>query len=166
MNFLEQDVDLDLNDYAVFVQETPKLLQDLATFHQMIMAGLQSGEVKFADAMVLMLETDVVSGIRKFEKMSRKREKEAAMMQQQQEMALQAQKQQGQLEAQQKMNEFNAQTANQAAQRAEQLQQAKERGDTTQTLLKGKIDLAKQKIQSVTELEKERMKPKPKPTAK
>jgi hypothetical protein len=153
VNFLKEDIGLDLNDYAVFVQETPRLLDDLTSFHQIVMAGVQSGEVKLADALGLLMEKDVKTGILKFEKITRKREQEKMAQQAAQEQQLLAQQQQGQMAAQQKMAEFNQQTADRAAQTAQQTQQAKNQGAITQTLVKGRIDLQKEKISKLNEKE-------------
>lgn len=143
VDFLKNDVDLDLNDYGVFIQVTPKLVDDLQSFQSIIMAGLQSGQVSLEDTLSLLLETDVVSGIRRFEKiMYEKRQEEK-----EQEMLMQQQQLQGQMQAQQQMAQFNAMTSEQAAQRAQQTQAIKNEGDMKKLLaqLRGELMLEKVK---------------------
>lgn len=143
VDFLKNDIDLDLNDYGVFIQVTPKLVDDIQSFQSILMAGLQSGQVSLEDTLTLLLETDVVSGIRRFEKiMAEKRQEEK-----QQELLMQQQQQQGQLMAQQQMGEFNRMTSEQAAQRAQQTQMIKNQGDMSKILaeLRGKLLLEKVK---------------------
>lgn len=148
VNFLEQDVELDLNDYAVYVESTPKLLEDKNAFNQLILSGIQSGEVKLADAMTLIMEKDVVSGILKFQKITAKREKEQMLMQQQQEMLMQQQKQQGQLEAQARMAEYNQATSEQATQKAKELQSMKDQGAMQRELVGSRTKLTQEKMKA------------------
>lgn len=149
VNFLEQDIELDLNDYAVFVESTPKILDDINRFHQMVMAGLQSGDIPFRDAMKLMLEKDVMEGIRKYEKLSIKREKEKAEQEQANQLALQKQKGDMQLESQQKMMEFNAATSEQASQRAKELQKMKDDAAYQSELMKSRTQLRTTEINAM-----------------
>jgi hypothetical protein len=104
VDFLSMDVDMDLHDYAVFVEEVPKMIQDEQSFQQIILAALQAGQLSFAQAMNLMLEKDIEYGVRKLEKETKKQleqqaaQEEAMMQQQQQEM--QMQQQEGEMERQ------------------------------------------------------------------
>jgi len=148
VNFLEQDIELDLNDYAVFVESTPKLLDDLNSFQQMIMAGLQSGDLRFGDAMKLLMEKDVVSGILKYEKLTAKREKEQAAQEQQMMM----QQEQMKMQAQQQMAQFNAQTSQTANEKALQVQQLKNQGALQQKALDSRTKLRSEQIKGVTQL--------------
>lgn len=150
VNFLEQDVDLDLNDYGVFVTETPKLLDDKNTFNNLIMSGLQSGEVKLPDALILLMEPDVKSGILKFEKITRKREKEAIAAEQAHEKQMAQMQQQSQLEAQDRMAQNNARTSQEATEKAKELQGMKDQAATTRELLGGRIKLQSDKINALS----------------
>lgn len=149
VDFLKEDIELDLNDYGVFVEETPKLLDDLSSFQQIIMAGLQTGQVKLHHALTLLTEKDVISGIRRFEKIML--EEEQAQLEQQ--MMLQQQEQQAQMEAQQQMMQFNEQTAQQAAQRAMAQQQVKGQFDMQKELAKLRGDLMLERVKSEKEVE-------------
>lgn len=98
VDFLAMDVDMDLHDYAVFIEEVPKMIQDEQTFQQIILAALQAGQLQFAQAMRLLLEKDIQAGVRKLERETKKfleqqAQQEQAMMQQQQEQMMADQQQ-------------------------------------------------------------------------
>ncbi len=105
VDFLAMDVDMDLHDYAVFIEEVPKMLQDEQTFQQIVIAALQAGQLTFAQAMKLLLEKDLQAAVRKLERetkkmMDQQAQQQQAMMQQEQqsmqaEMQQEAAKQQG-----------------------------------------------------------------------
>jgi hypothetical protein len=102
-DFLKKDIDL-VDDFAVFVEATPQLLDDVTTFQQLIMAGLSSGSISLLNALTLMREKDVTIGIEKLRKVIEEAEEKAlaqqqAMMQQQE--VIKAQNQQNMLRANQ-----------------------------------------------------------------
>lgn len=100
VNFLEQDIDLDLNDYGVFIEEHPPIIQDTQNFQQLVIAAVQAGQLGFADAMNLLMERDVKAGVRKLDRKMKKREEMAAQQQQEMMMAEQEQAQAAQAQAQ------------------------------------------------------------------
>jgi D-ribose pyranose/furanose isomerase RbsD len=153
VNFLEQDIELDLNDYAVFVESTPKILDDKNQFNALIMAGIQSGEVKLADALKLLMEKDVITAIGMFEKMSRKREKEAIAQAQQHDMQMQQMKQESTIAAQEKMNQYNQETSRQAAEKAAALQDKKDSTAKEIELIKSRTKLASDRINTLNQQE-------------
>lgn len=133
VDFLTQDIDLDLNDYGVFVEEVPPLLDDINSFREFLMAAIQSGSLDFVEGMKLMLEKDVKVAVRRFERVMRKKEQEAILqeqMLQQQQAQQQAQLQQMQIEAEDRAQQRD-------------LEKEQMRGEATRknTLTKGKIDL-------------------------
>lgn len=102
VNFLEVDVDLDLHDYGVFIEEVPNLVQDKQTLSALVQAAINSQSINFAQALEFLLEPDIYTASRRFQKEILRKEKEAAEMaaqqqeqQAQQAQALEAQKQQG-----------------------------------------------------------------------
>lgn len=129
VNFLETDVDLDLNDYGVFVEEHPPIVQDSQNFQQIVIAALQAGQLSFADAMNLLMERDIKAGVRKLDRKIRKREEQAA--QQQQEMMMMEQEQ-AQAEQQQAQQDREADLAK---------EQMKQDGSMKQVLAKGRMDM-------------------------
>jgi hypothetical protein len=97
INFLKVDVDMDLHDYAIFVEEVPPMVQDQQTYQSLIMAAVQAGQLGFVQAMKLLLEKDVRVGVRQLEREQRKQmeqqaaaEQEAMAAQQQQQLAAEA----------------------------------------------------------------------------
>lgn len=90
IDFLTNDVDMDLHDYAVFVEEIPPMLQEQQTYQQMIIAAVQAQQLSFVQAMNLLLEKDVRVGVRKLERenkkmMEQQQAQQEALMQQEQE---------------------------------------------------------------------------------
>ena len=144
VDFLKEDIDLSLDDYGVFIEETPRLIDDLNSFQSIVMAGLQAGQIRFDDAMKLMMEKDVVSGVRRLEKIMQKREDEEFERQRQ----LQEEAAQQQLITQQKVAEFNQAQADIAAQKAMQVQQMKSQSQlqNTQLVNQGQLDNTTAKI--------------------
>jgi len=142
VDFLTHDVDLELNDYGVFIESIPPAIDDINMFHQTVMAALQSGSIDFVDAMKLMMEKDVKQGIRRFSKASEKKAKEEF----EQQMQLQQQEQQAQLEREMQTSQAAAQNVQAQQQGAMALKQMDNKGKENQTLAKIKADLLKTKV--------------------
>lgn len=129
VNFLEIDIPLDLNDYNVFVEEVPQVVSDQNMFYQLVLAGIQAGQINFVSGLKLLMEKDIEEGIQSLElEMKRMEEMQAA-----QEEQLAAQEQEA-LAAQQ-------QQAAQANQVKMATTQAKSQGDLMKILMQGKLDL-------------------------
>jgi hypothetical protein len=139
-NFLKEDVDLELDDYGVSVEVTPRILDDQTTFQSLVMAALQGGKLEFDQALVLLKEKDVMTGILKFQKML----EESKQQEMEREMAMQEQQAQAQQQSQMAMQQFNAQTQQQAQETQRALAGVKAQAD----LVKGA-----QEAQTAKELE-------------
>ena len=116
VNFLEQDIDLDLNDYNVFVDEVPETFQDIQMFYNMVMTGIQAGQIPFMLGMKLLMEKDIDEAMATLEMETAKQqqmqqEQQDAMMEQEQEVAM-MQQQQKQQEMALKAQSENARGAN------------------------------------------------------
>lgn len=148
IDFLSSTVDLDLDDYGVFVEETPPLLDDLQSFQQIVMAALQAGQVDFVAAIKLLQEKDVTQAVRRFEREIRKRERE--QIQQQQMMAMQ--EQQAQQQAQQAQTQAQSQDKMAELRGKLELQDRKSAGDIQKEMIKGKVDLAGKNIDSLAKI--------------
>jgi len=129
INFLEEDIELDLNDYNVFIEEVPPAMADQQMFYQLVMAGVQSGQVPLVQAMKVLMEKDIDEAIQILELEMKKAEQMQADQQeqlaQQEQQALMAQQQQ----------------AEQANQAKLQTQQMKSDADMKKIMTQGKIDL-------------------------
>jgi len=129
INFLEEDIELDLNDYNVFIEEVPPAMADQQMFYQLVMAGVQSGQVPLVQAMKVLMEKDIDEAIQMLELEMKKAEQMQADQQeqlaQQEQQALMAQQQQ----------------AEQANQAKLQTQQMKSDADMKKIMTQGKIDL-------------------------
>jgi len=129
VNFLETDLDLDLNDYGVFVEEHPPIIQDSQNFQQIVIAALQAGQLSFADAMNLLMERDIKAGVRKLDRKIKKREEMAA---QQQEQMMMAEQEQAAAQQEQMAQDRQADIAK---------EQMKQDGSMKQVLAKGRMDM-------------------------
>ena len=135
VDFLKNEIDVDLQDYSLFIEYIPTILRDKESLQSLVMAAIQSQQISLVDAMKILKEKDTVMAINKFEKSIMKREKkmqEQAMAQQQAEQQAQAQMQQQQLQAQAQMQE-----------QKNQAEGLKMQGNKDIALAKGKIDLLK-----------------------
>lgn len=142
IDFLANDVDLELQDYGVAIEEIPPLLDDINNFQNLVMAAIQSGKLEFADALDLLREKDITMAIRRFQKTVRKREEQ--MMQQQQEQMKHEQEMAKQ--AQQSAEQNRTTELNASREEKESVQKLKNEGDLQKTLAGGRVDLSKQQM--------------------
>lgn len=142
IDFLEQEVDLELNDYGVFIESVPPAIDDVNMFHQMVTAALQSGKIEFSDAMMLLMEKDVKVGMRRYSKIEAKRKQE----QFEQQMALQQQEQEAQAQRELQTAEAAYQNVMAQQQGAKELKAMDNENDRNKVLAKSKTDLLKAKL--------------------
>lgn len=129
VNFLEEDIELDLNDYNVFIEEVPPAMADQQMFYQLVMAGVQSGQLSFVSAMKVLMEKDIDEAIimleldmKKIEQAQQEQQEQLAQQEQQAMMAQQAQ-------------------AEQANQTKMQTQELKSQADLQKIMAQGRLDL-------------------------
>lgn len=156
INFLETDIDLDLNDYAVFADEIPPMVNDSQRFEALVTMAVQSQALSFDQAMELILEKDIWAALRKFKRDVRKKEKQA---QEQQQAMMQQEQQQMQAQQQQADQDRQAQFAQ---------KQMGEDSKMKQVLAQGRIDMNRDKLGLQAKLAEIKATPKPipKPAAK
>jgi hypothetical protein len=138
IDFLKDNVDISLDEFDVVIQSLPPTTLDRKVLQDMIMIALQSGELPISDAMDIMLEPDTTVAVRKFRRRYQLRQmflsqQEAQAAQQEQQM----QEQQMMLQNQQAQGNWQNQL---------QLQQMKNQGNITKTLLTGRVKLADKKL--------------------
>jgi hypothetical protein len=150
INFLEEDIALDLSDYNVYLKELPPAVSNHQNFQAIIMASLQSGAVSLPSAMQLLLETNVREGLAALKKEVAKGEAKAQEMQQQQ--------QQAEAQMQQQQQQANAQMQQQA--HAYELDKINAQGQWTMKSsgLNSSTALSKEKIDFAKKLELEKIK--------
>ncbi len=141
VNFLKQDFDL-VDDFAVFVESTPRLLDDVSTFQQLIMTALNAGQLGFYQALVLMKEKDVRIGMEKFKKMM----EEAEEKQMQQQQAMMEQQEMMKQEGQQRMLRANAMSQQAALQNQQAVQRMKGQQAIQQELISQRGEFLKESI--------------------
>jgi hypothetical protein len=154
VDFLKEDIDLSLDDYGIFIEETPRMVDDINSFQQIVMMALQTQAIPFDVAMRLLMEKDVVAAVRKLEKEMKKLEKikfeqERQLMKEQEELKLQGQ---------QKMNEWNETQANIAAQRATQVQSQKDAGAMERQELISRTTLSQEQLSQIADIIKSKEK--------
>jgi len=88
VDFLEDTMDLELDDFGVFMEEIPPILDDLQSFRGIVETALSSGQISFVDAARLLTEKDITVAIERLERAIARREEDAMK---QQEMAMQQQ---------------------------------------------------------------------------
>ena len=115
VDFLEDTTDLELDDFGVFMEEIPPILDDLQSFRGIVETALSSGQIDFVSAARLLTEKDITVGIERLERAISSREEQAMK---QQEMAMQQQQAAAQ--------EQQAQLAQMEMQKAQMEQQGKE----------------------------------------
>lgn len=135
INFLKVDIDMDLHDYAIFIEEVPPMVQDQQTYQALIMAAVQAGQLGFVQALKLLLEKDVRVGVRQLERDQRKQMEQQA----QQEAEAMAQQQQAQLQAE-------AQQAEQDRQAKQLEAQVNNQGELKKVIAQGRVNMRGQLI--------------------
>lgn len=141
IDFLRENIDLDLDEFGVFVESLPPMIRDRQALEESLNIYLQSAQGDpqvLADVLAIRLETDTKSAIRMFQRkiaMRVKMQQEQQAQQVQQEQAMQEQ----QLQAQQKMS---SEELNQLL----QLQMMKNQGNMQKTLATGRVKLNSEKL--------------------
>lgn len=129
VNFLEEDITLDLNDYNVFIEETPPALADQQMFYGLVTAGIQAGQLPFVFGMKLLMEKDIDEAVQMLELEFKRQEQ------------IQAEKEAQQYEAEQQAAQMQAAQAQEANQVKMQAQQMKDQASLQQILAQGRLDL-------------------------
>jgi hypothetical protein len=145
VDFLKEDIELDMNDYGVFVEEVPPMLDDLSSFREFVTAAVQAGSLDFIDALELMQEKDIRIATRKYRKAITKKEEQQMAYEQQMQQA------QAEAEAQAQQQAMEAQAAMEQQKMAAQgeMEQIKGANNLRGIFAKGKLDLAGKKIDAL-----------------
>lgn len=136
INFLEQDIELELNDYNVFIEETPEFAQDHQMFYQLVMTAIQSKTLPFVQGLKLLMEHDLDEAMSQLEIEVHKQE-QMQMEQQQQ----QAQQQQAMMQQEQALAQSQQQQEMLKGQQKIQMQQMQGRTDLQKIVAQGRLDL-------------------------
>lgn len=161
VNFLKQDIALDLNDYAVYVDNIPVSLSDQQMFSQLVTTAVQQGQLTLLQGVKLLMEKDIDEAVLMLEQdleeaQERQAQQQQAMMMQEQQQA----QQQGQ--AAQQASEVKLQTSQMKEQGALQKILAQGKLDTEQQLLGFKGNLAIKQIELAITKQKQKEKAKQK----
>jgi len=168
INFLEKDIELELNDYNVFIEETPPILQDQQMFYQLVITAIQSRTLPFVQGLKLLMEHDLDEAMTQLEFEVHKQEEKAEEQQ-----AMEAQQQQAMMQQEQQLAQAQAQQEAKKGQEKIQMQQMKGQTDLAKVIAQGRLDLkqgllgfkeklALKKIDAAIQVQKAKEKPKAK----
>ena len=140
VDFIKNDVDLHLQDYGVFIEVIPPMLNEARQFQDMLTAAVQSKEINISDALDFIRDSkDVDFAIRKLKRIIDKRNRER------QESEMQAMQQQEQSKAQGQQEAMQAQyqmKASEEQMKAQRLRESSEQGHQNrmkETVLKERL---------------------------
>jgi hypothetical protein len=138
IDFLKENIDLDLDEFAVFVESLPPLIRDRQKLEELITLAVQAQQMTVVDALEILTEPDTRVAIRKLQRKEAIRQMLAAKNQQaeqQQEAALQL-----------KLQEQETQRAQDQLRGQAGLQKLKDEGQLTRVLATGRTKLNEKKI--------------------
>lgn len=136
VNFLEEDIELELNDYNVFIEEVPPVLADQQLFYQLVMTAIQSRQLSFVAGLKLLLEKDLDEAVQNLESEMARQE---AMQQQQQDV--ENQQQQQMMQQEQALAQADQNQRQQEQQAKIQAQSMKGQGDLQKIIAQGRLDV-------------------------
>lgn len=141
IDFLKENIDLELDEFGVFVESLPPMMADRQQLEKTLdiyLQGSQGDPQVLADVLAIRLETDTRTAVRMFQRkvaLRVKMQHDQAQQQQQQEQA--NNQQQVQLQAQEQQD---------ASQLPIQLQQLKNKGNVDKSLITGRVKLNSEKL--------------------
>lgn len=153
VDFLKTHIDLELEEVGVVVKSLPPQFLDRQKLEQMVMIVLQSEPQFIDDALQILAEPDFKVAMRMFQRrraVQKVLQAEMAQAQSEQENAMQ-----------QRMAALEQQSAQADRDVQLQLQQMKGQSAEDRSTQQGRVKLSDSKIKSITELTKEKLKPRP-----
>lgn len=138
IDFLKDNIDLDLDEFGVFVESIPPLLRDREKLEQLVGMAVQAQQMSFVDAMAILTEPDIRVAIRKMQR------KEILRQMLQAKNAQAEQEQQAAFE--QKLQAADMQKQQQVNQTQVGLQKLKDEGQLTRVLATGRTKLNEKKL--------------------
>jgi hypothetical protein len=138
INFLQDNIDISLDQFDVIVESLPPLTLDRQKMEQLLSLAVQADPTLIVDALEIMLEPDTSVAVTKFKRKMISRQKLQALQEQaaqEEQMAMQ----QEQMAAQQEAGQQQAMTQL-------QLQQMKEEGKVKNTLIGSRTKLQQAKM--------------------
>lgn len=141
VDFINNDVDLHLQDYGVFIDVTPPMLNEVQKFDQMLTAAIQTQSITMSDALDFIREStnDIDYAIRKLKRMIAKREKEQREAQMAQQQAVEQTKSQAQQQLMQQQYQMRAAEEQMKGQRLAQSSEQGHQNRMKETVLKERL---------------------------
>ncbi len=138
IDFLKDNLDLELDDFDCWIVSQPPLLLDRQKLESIVNIALQSQGIELADALAILIEPDTKVAVRKLQRKLALRKMLEAQQQQSQQQAEQQQ--------QESEQQSQAQMQQQQLQNALQLQGQKDQSNREKTLITSRTKLAQSKI--------------------
>jgi hypothetical protein len=147
IDFLAEDIDLDLDDYGAFIEIVPPMIDDITMFHELVVASLQAGAMgepgrAFLNAIKILREKDIDVAIEKYERSIIDAEKAAEAKEQ----LMQQMQAEQQAERDERAEEARAKNAFAMQQMAKAVQESKDKGKERQIALETRGDLFKERL--------------------
>lgn len=153
IDFLKENIDLELEEVGVFVESLPPIFQDRSKLENIVTMGLQAQAISFPDALSILTEPDTRVSIRKLQRKSLMREMlqaQQAQIQQEQQAALE-----------EKLAAIDRQNQQDNMQGQLVLQESKNRGAQQRSDTQGMVKLSDRKLQLLAEAIKVNNQPPP-----
>lgn len=138
IDFLKDNIDLELEEVGVIVESLPPLLRDRAKLDELVALAVQSQQMSIEDALAISLETDIKQAVRKLQR--------KAVIRKTIEEQQAAAEQQRQAEFDQRLSQMDAQKQQQAIAGQVQVQGQKNEGALERTLAQSRTRLQEKKI--------------------
>lgn len=141
VDFLKEHIDLDLDEFGVYVESLPPQFMDRQKLEQMMMVALQGDPEALDDILAVMMEPDTKVALRKFQRVRALRK---VFLQQQAQMQAEQEQQ-----MQERMQAMEAQMQEQQLNSRLQETQMKNDGSLQRTLATSRTKLSQEKIKAL-----------------
>lgn len=158
IDFLKENIDLELEELGVIVESLPPIFQDRSKLEGFVSLAVQGGQLSITDALAIMVEPDTRVAIRKLQRKTLLKE----MLQMQQAQA----EQQQQADLEERLAALEAEQQDRAMQGQVVLQDMKNKGAQQRSDTQGRVKLSSDKIKLLGDAIKINNQPPPKPTTK
>jgi len=140
VDFIKEDVDITLQDYSVFIDVTPPILEDRMEFKKSLDIALQQGAIRIDDYLDLALERDIPAGVERLKATIKRREEEMAQKQAQAQQQMAHQQAFMAQQAQQQKMQDDMSKEQFKGQRQMEIEQERDQNKKEQILLKSRVD--------------------------
>lgn len=149
IDFFKEHIDLDLDEFGVWVESIPPIFTDRSKLEQLISLALQANPEFIDDALPILMEPDTRVAVRKFQ-----RKRALRKILEQQIMEQQAQQQQA---IQQRVEALEMQKQDKELSAGLQEQRMKNQGALERSMAQGRVKLSDTQIKAIADLTKSQL---------